>query len=43
VIVRGSGQGAVVHLLGQGTTKAADMVAVLLNTLGLADPPEAVA
>jgi hypothetical protein len=43
VIVRGSGQGAVVNLLGQGTTKASDLVAVLLNTLGLADALEAVA
>jgi len=43
VIVRGSGQGAVVNLVAQGTTTAAGMVAVLLNALGLADAPEAVA
>jgi hypothetical protein len=43
VVVRGSGQGAVVNLLAQGTTTAAGMVAVLLNTLGLADPPEVLA
>jgi hypothetical protein len=42
VIVRGSGQGAVAKLAGQGTTTAAGMVAVLLNALGLADAPEAV-
>ncbi|MEV6415815.1 choice-of-anchor D domain-containing protein [Kribbella sp. NPDC051718] len=43
VIVRGNGQGAVVNLLAEGTTTAAGMVAVLLNTLGLSDPPEVVA
>jgi hypothetical protein len=40
--IAGSGQGQVVNLLGQGTTTAAGMVAVLLNTLGLSDAPEAV-
>jgi hypothetical protein len=35
-----AGQAAVVTLSAQGTTTAAGMVAVLLNTLGLADPPE---
>jgi hypothetical protein len=40
IVIRGSGQGVVVNLTGQGTTTTAGMVAVLLNTLGLADPPE---
>lgn len=40
--VTGSGQGQVVNLIGQGTTTATGMVAVLLNTLGLSDAPDAV-
>jgi hypothetical protein len=40
VIVHGSGQGAVVNLIGRGTTTAAGMVASLMNLLGIGDPPE---
>ncbi|NTW39192.1 MAG: choice-of-anchor D domain-containing protein [Cellulomonadaceae bacterium] len=43
LVIRGSGQGQVVNLVGQGTTTATGMVAVLLELLGVSDPPEAVA
>jgi hypothetical protein len=42
IIVRGAGFGAVTNLVGTGTTTAAGMVAVLMNLLGIGDPPEAV-
>ena len=40
IIVEGGGQGAVTNLVGRGTTTAAGMVAVLMNVLGVGDPPE---
>lgn len=43
LVIRGSGQGQVVNLVGQGTSTAAGMVAVLFDLLGIGDPPEAVA
>lgn len=39
VIVRGSGQGAVVNVIGR-TTAAAGMVAALFDLLGVGDPPQ---
>jgi hypothetical protein len=42
VIVQGADFGAVTTLIGRGTTTAAGMVAVLMNALGIGDPPEAV-
>ena len=40
IIVRGSGQGQVVNLVGRGTTTAAGMVATLLDVLGVGGPPD---
>ncbi|WP_426595713.1 choice-of-anchor D domain-containing protein [Cellulomonas sp. McL0617] len=43
LVVRASGQGQVVNLVGTGTTTAAGMVAVLFDLLGVGGPPDAVA
>ncbi len=40
VIVEAGGQGAITNLVGRGTTTAAGMVAVLMNVLGVGNPPE---
>jgi hypothetical protein len=40
IIVEGGGQGAVTNLVGRGTTTAAGMLAVLMNLVGVSDPPE---
>jgi hypothetical protein len=42
VLIRGSGQGSIVNLIGRGTTTAAGMVALLFNALGMGETPEVV-